>query len=202
MPVTDLDNEAILNKIKEGIGSDDERARFDCLVEGMLNSGKAVYHHNRRPWQTAKVVSEIFAVAKETLSPLKIFIGDVNCECYGINWANSIREVAEATSVEIVLADKPSREGVPAWKDLNSNEQVTVRYKDKYSKSLNHLIMTGSAYRVEAVHEKLPTGAVVNDMYPERPARFAFNSPRDVAGLSLYWDDAVLKDTIPLDQVN
>lgn len=180
-------NQAYIESIKKEIGFiETNPSSFSKLVDHMASGDKPAFYFNACPFQTRIVVSKIIDIAK-TGSFLNIFMGDVNCEFYGINLLKKLEEVQLAgCNVSIVLAENPVNDIAEYWKEL-IKKNISISYFDEYDETLNHICYTDDAYRVEAPHKKLRPDEQVSELSPIRPARFGFHRHDDVAAVNEMW---------------
>jgi hypothetical protein len=193
------DNLLFIDNLKKEIGEiGDEVAVFEKLVDLMVQKNKPVFYFNAQPCQTRKVVSAIIDIAKKNTF-FKIFLGDVNCEFYGVNLLDKLREVANCNcAITVVLAEKPINKSFENWRQLAQDSRIKIFFKPKYDETLNHLCITNNAYRIEAPHPRLGAQEVVTQSTPLRPAQFGFFIPEDVKALCTMWKDKVIPNCTSL----
>jgi hypothetical protein len=192
--IVNFNTEIIASFKKEISNSNSEIVNFEALVDKMAQSELPVFHYNAWPYQTRKVVNTIIEIASKN-SFLKIFLGDINCEFFGIDIIKKLQSLKETTcKTNIILAEKPNNN---MWKEL-VGKNINVYYKEQYDKTLNHVCFTNTAYRIEAPHPRLGVNEEVTSYKPLRPARFGFNLPEHIKILNILWDSVILKNSIPL----
>jgi len=200
MARTDLENEKALNKIRVKIDPDaDEREAFRQLVDRMGDSDKPVYATNNKPWQSRVAVFKIANIAVNENVPMKMFIGNPECEFYDVdNFFSLLEQVDKSAGATIVLAEKPTGSILAKWMAIDNLDNIEVHYKPKYDDSMHHVCVAGRAYRIESPHKKSPPLSQVDDMFPQRPARFGFGREADLKGINYYWEEQVFTDCFPL----
>jgi len=173
-----------------------EQLYFEKYVKKMRTSCIPDYDFNHYPWQWRIVVNEILAYAEENpQEEAKIFLGDINLRFYGPSLLDRIKElVKKGCKFNIVLAESPDKNMMLLWQDLAKSEKVTVRMKPKYSNKLCHLVLVGTAYRIELPHDKFE-GSVTDDT-PEQKARFGFYEREFAQRLEAYWHKKIITDDL------
>ena len=181
-----------LKKDTSGIMIAREKLFFGKFVEKMRRVPEPDHYYNHFPWQARIVVDNILTSAERNNEDVKIFLGDVNREFYGIDFFDRIREFAEkGCRFDIILAAPPEEKKLTAWHELAGIDGIRVRTKPEYSETLCHLVFSGSAYRIERPHGRLREGMEVTEVAPERNARFGFHENEYVRRLEAYWDQSV-----------
>lgn len=174
-----------------------EKIFFEKYVRKMRTSSDPDHDYNHFPFQCRTVVDNILIYAEEYPQEVKIFLGDINREFYQTLLFDRIKELSKkGCTFDIVLAKPQTGERLSSWQELNALEGVRVRVKPKYNNQLCHLILVGSAYRVEVPHP--PLQEKVTDLIPERNARFGFHEKDYTSRLQVYWNQNILTDIVEL----
>lgn len=162
---------------------------FTAVVEVMRLTGVPSHFYNHYPQETMIVVKNILTCAESTGDPLRIFASDFYELYYGEIYDKLVELAKKGHDIQIILADRPKDSDLDKWRIICENDNVKVSFMPEYDPTMNHVWLTGNTYRYELPHERF-TGEVTN-LYPERPARFAFNNESEVKKAEQAWDKAL-----------
>lgn len=136
------------------------------------------HDYNSYPFVCRVIIQELFAYSQENPEEeVKIFTGDVKSEFYGDDWLfENIDELAaKGIKFNIMLAKPPTGDYLSKWQRLMEkyHGKVNVRAHETYNNQLQHLMLVGDSYRIEAPHEDYE--GAVDEVSPLRPARYGFH---------------------------
>lgn len=207
--------ENMLNKLQQAISLSETIEKED--VEKILNIAKIAvdelkdltlryvrrmrlipypdHDYNSYPFICRVIIQELFAYAQENPEEkVKIFTGDVKAEFYGDGWLfKEIRELAvKGVKFDIILAKPPTGDCLSSWQQLVKEcpGEISVRMHKTYSNRLQHLMLVGDSYRIEAPHDDY--GGDVTELAPKRPARYGFHESSFVmSDVQFHWENEI-----------